>query len=185
MKQHRQVNARKASGFGMVEVLVALVVLSVGLLSIGGLQLISIRSVHSSFVRGQAVISAYDIADRMRANRLAVVDLTGNAVGFYNSADVATYQPANDNSCTEGAGAASFCTTAQMTAHDLFEWNQSLAALLPGGQGTVCIDSTKDDGTPAAPACDDTGNAYAIKLWWTDIEQSGATTKRYAMRFQL
>ncbi len=185
MKQHRQVNARKASGFGMVEVLVALVVLSFGLLSIAGLQLISIRSVHSSFVRGQAVLSAYDIADRMRANRLAVLDINGNAIGFYNSADGATYQPALNNSCTEGVAPASACTTAQMTAHDLFEWDESLADLLPGGQGTVCIDSTNDDGTPATPACDDTGTAYAIKIWWTDIEQGGATTKRYAMRFQL
>jgi type IV pilus assembly protein PilV len=185
MKQHRQLSVRKASGFGMVEVLVSLVVLSIGLLSLAGLQLISIRSVHSAFVRGQAVLSAYDIADRMRANRLAVVAITGAAVGFYNSADAATYQPANDNGCTEGAAPAGVCTTAEMTAHDLFEWNQSVAAALPGGQGIVCIDSTKDDGTPAAPACDDTGSNYAIKLWWTDIEQGGATTKRYAMRFRL
>ncbi len=185
MKQHRQVNAHKACGFGMVEVLVALVVLSIGMLSIAGLQLISIRSVHSSFVRGQAVLSAYDIADRMRANRLAVVDINGNAVGFYNSADDANYQPPSDNGCTEGAGPAGVCTTAQMTAHDLIEWNQSIAALLPGGLGIVCIDSTKDDGTPAVPACDNIGAAYAIKIWWTDIEQGGATTKRYAMRLQL
>ncbi|GMQ95631.1 MAG: hypothetical protein BMS9Abin14_079 [Gammaproteobacteria bacterium] len=185
MKQHRQFNARMASGFGMVEVLVSLVVLSIGLLSIAGLQLVSIRSIHSSFVRGQAVLSAYDIADRMRANRLAVVDINGNAVGFYNSADTATYQAAANNGCTEGVTPANVCTTAQTTAHDLFEWTQSLAALLPGGQGAVCIDSTKDDGTPAAPACDNTGNAYAIKIWWTDIEQGGTATKRYSMRFQL
>jgi len=185
MKQHRQVSARKSSGFGIVEVLVALVVLSLGLLSIAGLQLISIRSVHSSFVRGQAVLSAYAIADRMRANRLAVRDINGNAIGFYNSADGATYQAATDNSCTEDAGPASTCTTAEMTAHDLFEWDQALAARLPNGQGTVCIDSTTNDGIPGTPACDNIGTAYAIKIWWTDIEQGGATTKRYATRFQL
>lgn len=185
MKQHRHVNARKESGFGMVEVLVALVVLSLGLLSIAGLQIISIRSIHSSFVRGQAVLSAYTIADRMRANRLAVRDLGGAAIGFYNSADGATYQAPLDNNCTEGAGAATACTTAEMAAHDLFEWNQFVAARLPNGQGTVCIDSTSNDGTPAAPACDGVGTDYAIKLWWTDIEQAGPTTKRYVVRFQL
>ncbi len=185
MKQHRHVSARKESGFGMVEVLVALVVLSLGLLSMAGLQIISIRSVHSSFIRGQAVLSAYTIADRMRANRPAVRDLDGTAIGFYNSADGATYQAPNDNNCTEGAGAATACTTAEMAAHDLFEWNQSVAARLPNGQGTVCIDSTSNDGTPAAPACDGVGNDYAIKIWWTDIEQAGATTKRYVVRFQL
>jgi type IV pilus assembly protein PilV len=188
MKQHRRLSARKESGFGMVEVLVALVVLSLGLLSMAGLQIISIRSVHSSFVRGQAVLSAYTIADRMRANRPAVRDLDGTAIGFYNSADVATYQAPNDNDCTEDAAAATACTTAEMAAHDLFEWNQSLTVdttRLPNGQGTVCIDSTSNDGTPAAPACDGVGNDYAIKIWWTAIEQAGATTKRYVMRFQL
>lgn len=184
MKQHRQVSARKVAGFGIVEVLVALIVLSVGLLSIAGLQLISIRSVHSSFVRGQAILSAYDVADRMRANRLAVRDVNGNPVGFYNSADVATYQAANDNNCTEDAGPAVACTVAQMTAHDLFEWNQTLAARLPSGQGIVCVDSTINDGVPAAPACDNIGTDYAIKIWWTEIEQAGATTKRYVMRYQ-
>ena len=169
----------------MVEVLVALVVLSLGLLSMAGLQIISIRSVHSSFVRGQAVLSAYTIADRMRANRLAVRDLDGTAIGFYNSADVATYQAPNDNDCTEDAAAATACTAAEMAAHDLFEWTQSVAVRLPNGQGTVCIDATSNDGTPAAPACDGAGGAYAIKIWWTDIEQAGATTKRYVMRFQL
>ena len=185
MKQHRHVRARKQSGFGIMEVLVALVVLSLGLLSIAGLQIISIRSVHSSFVRGQAMLSAYAIADRMRANRLAVRDLDGTAIGFYNSADGATYQAPNDNNCTEDAGAATACTGAEMAAHDLFEWTQSVAARLPNGQGTVCIDATSNDGTPAAPACDGAGNTYAIKIWWTDIEQAGATTKRYVMRFQL
>jgi type IV pilus assembly protein PilV len=185
MKQHRHVSARRESGFGIMEVLVALVVLSLGLLSIAGLQIISIRSVHGSFVRGQAMLSAYAIADRMRANRLAVRDLDGNPIGFYNSADGATYQAPFDNDCTEGAGAATACTAAEMAAHDLFEWTQSVAARLPNGQGTVCIDGTSNDGTPAAPACDGAGNAYAVKIWWTDIEQAGATTKRYVMRFQL
>ena len=185
MKQHRHVRARKQSGFGIMEVLVALVVLSLGLLSIAGLQIISIRSVHGSFVRGQAMLSAYAIADRMRANRLAVRDLDGTAIGFYNSADGATYQAPTDNNCTEDAGAATACTGAEMAAHDLFEWNQSLAGRLPNGQGTVCIDATSNDGTPAVPACDGVGSSYAIKIWWTDIEQAGATTKRYVMRFQL
>ena len=53
----------------MVEVLVTLVLLSVGLMGIAKLQLVSLRSVHASTVRGQAVLLAYDLADRMRANR--------------------------------------------------------------------------------------------------------------------
>ena len=39
---------RRGAGFGMVEVLVTLVLLSVGLMGIAKLQLISLRSVHAS-----------------------------------------------------------------------------------------------------------------------------------------
>lgn len=186
---------RRAAGFGMVEVLVTLVLLSVGLMGISKLQLVSLRSVHASTVRGQAVLLAYDLADRMRANRHGVVDLDGNAVGFYNSADGATYKAPNDNGCTEGAGAASDCTIAQVAAHDLFEWNDSIngptRGLLPGGTGTVCLDSDpSDDFDPVTPTpCDGalTNGAlvYSITVSWTDIEESGPATKRYAMRFQL
>ena len=179
----------------MVEVLVTLVLLSVGLMGISMLQLISLRTVHASTVRGQAVLLTYDLADRMRANRLGVVDLDGNAVGFYNSADGATYQVPNDNGCTEGAGAANDCTIAQVAAHDLFEWNDSISGpirgLLPGGTGTVCMDSDpSDEFDPVTPTpCDGalTNGAfdYSITVSWTDIEEGGPATKRYTMRFQL
>jgi type IV pilus assembly protein PilV len=175
---------RRAAGFGMVEVLVTLVLLSVGLMGISKLQLVSLRTVHASTVRGQAVLLAYDLADRMRANRKGVVEPDGNAVGFYNSADGATYKAPNDNGCTEGAGAANDCTIAQVAAHDLQEWNDSIAALLPGGTGTVCIDSLVDP-TPCDGALTNGAFVYSITVSWTDIEEGGPATKRYAMRLQL
>ncbi|HET8700842.1 MAG TPA: type IV pilus modification protein PilV [Nitrococcus sp.] len=59
----------RADGFTLLEVLIALLVLSVGLLGIAGLQLTSLRSNHSAYLRSQATLLAYDILDRMRANR--------------------------------------------------------------------------------------------------------------------
>ena len=61
--------AHRSRGFTLVEVLVALVVLSIGLLGVAALQLTSLRSNHSSAMRSQATFLAYDIIDRMRANR--------------------------------------------------------------------------------------------------------------------
>ena len=175
---------RRIAGFGMLEVMVTLILLSVGLMGIARLQLISLRSVSASTVRGQAVLLAYDLADRMRANRPAVVDLNGVAVGNYDSADVTTYQAPADNGCTEDGGAPSDCTVAEMAAHDLQEWNDAIVALLPGGTGTVCVDDVG-----AAGDCD--GNltngaaVYTITVTWTDIEAGGSASKRYDMRFQL
>ena len=58
-------------GATLIEVLVAVVVLSIGLLGLAGLQVTSLQSNHSAYMRSQASLLAYDLADRMRAARSA------------------------------------------------------------------------------------------------------------------
>lgn len=58
-------------GFTLVEVLVALLILSIGLLGLAGLQAGGLRSNHSAYLRSQAVMLAHDMADRMRSNPVA------------------------------------------------------------------------------------------------------------------
>lgn len=55
-------------GVSLIEVLVAVVILTIGLLGLAGLQASGMRVGHSSFYRSQANQFAYDVADRMRAN---------------------------------------------------------------------------------------------------------------------
>ena len=59
--------APRQRGFSLVEVLVAVLVLSVGLLGLAGLQIAGLRSNESARTRTQVVIAAYDLADRLRA----------------------------------------------------------------------------------------------------------------------
>lgn len=59
---------RHVAGFTLVEALVALVVLSIGLLGVAALQFTSLKANHGSATRTQAVYLAYDIIDRMRSN---------------------------------------------------------------------------------------------------------------------
>lgn len=54
-------------GFSLVEVLVAVLVLSVGLLGLAALQTRGLRANDSARIRTQVVIAAYDLADRLRA----------------------------------------------------------------------------------------------------------------------
>jgi type IV pilus assembly protein PilV len=70
--------ASRITGSTLVEVLVSLVVLSIGLLGVAALQLSSLRANSSAAQRSQATFLAYDIADRMRANRNAAL------AGAYN-----------------------------------------------------------------------------------------------------
>lgn len=67
-------------GFSLLEVLVTLVVLSLGILGLAGLQNAALKNAHSALLRAQAAQYAQDMADRMRANRAAAV------AGQYNVA---------------------------------------------------------------------------------------------------
>jgi type IV pilus assembly protein PilV len=138
-------------GFSLLEVMITLLILSVGLLGLAGLQAQSLRFNHFAFMRGQSSMLAYAMADRMRANRFAVVTNAGNYVGAYNETDGGNYQAPNNNGCTQATpgGTATNCTINQMAAHDRFQWDADLALYLASGQGRVCVDAT-----PLTVGCD-------------------------------
>lgn len=153
---------RPQRGFTLVEVLIAVLVLSIGLLGLAGLQVSALQNNQSAFMRSQATALAYDLADRMRSNMSAVI------AGEYDPANAAI-----DANCTSTSG----CSPQAMAYHDLAEWNASLATYLAMGQGHVCIDSTPADGADAAnPACDGAGTQYAIKIWWDENRDGVITT---------
>ena len=167
---------RAQAGFTLIEVMIAVLILSIGLLGLAGLQAAALQTNQSAFTRSQATAFAYDLADRMRANMPGVI--AGN------------YNPANaelTNSCTTTGG----CSSQELAEHDLAEWNALIASYLPMGAGTVCIDSTPEDGaSAAAAACDGTGTQYAIKIWWDDnkdgvITVSATDMERLVISFQL
>jgi type IV pilus assembly protein PilV len=105
-------------GATLIEVLIAIVVLSIGLLGLAGLQVTSMQSNHSAYYRSQATLLAYDLADRMRTNRTAA----------QASAYVFAY-PTSSSSTNTVSG-----TTAQK---DKAEWLNNLALTLPDGMGKV------------------------------------------------
>jgi type IV pilus assembly protein PilV len=167
---------RQSQGFTLVEALISVLIMSIGLLGVAALQTRSLGSSHTASQRSQAILAASDIADRIRANRVA--GSTTAAANYSNTA-------AADNSCRVThyghLHVASTCTPTQLAADDLFDWQAQIAAVLPTGTGTVCIDSTPNDGAAGAPACDGAGNVYAIKIFWT--EKSDNTTTAVNQRF--
>lgn len=132
-----EVGMKNEKGFTLIEVLISMFVLSVGLLGLAALQGTSLRNNFSAYNRSQATMLAYDIADRMRAN-------TGVAPSVY-----ATTAASEKASCFTSSG----CSGADMVQNDLFEWNQSIAVILPSGVGEII-------GAP--------GNIYIIRINWDD-----------------
>jgi type IV pilus assembly protein PilV len=137
-------------GVTMIEVLVSMVVLSVGLLGTAGLQTTSLRSNHSAYMRSQATAIAYDLVDRMRSNP------DGVAAGNYDDID-STSLPA-DPACVDTANG---CSAAQLAAHDIRDWSLNALPALPGATGTVVVD---DMGT----AADDSDDVFVATVNWTD-----------------
>ena len=111
-----------AKGFSLMEVLIAIVIVSVGVLGIAGLQIVSMQNNTSALFRTQANQLAYDIIDRARAN------------------------PAADYSLALGSGAPAApdctnadCDTTQMSNYDLMVWMNDLTAMLPASDGSVVV----------------------------------------------
>ena len=104
------VKNRRERGFTLIEVLIAIVLLAIGLLSMAQMQANGIRSTHSSYLRSQATILAGDIIDSMRAN------------------NGGTYNTAFADGLTSGTSTAE---------KDLDRWKTNLGNLLPNGQGQI------------------------------------------------
>jgi type IV pilus assembly protein PilV len=102
-----------SAGLTLVEVLIAQVVMSIGMLAIAALHLHSLRATRSALVLTQAVTLAADMADRIRANR----------------------DPANaydcGGTCDSGEGGNA------IAAADVDAWRAAVAAQLPDGNTSI------------------------------------------------
>ncbi len=119
--QHRQ------KGFSLVEVLIALVIMSVGMLGIAGLYVQSMQAGRTSMFRHHAVTLAGDVADRIRANPTAgaVYGHAANATG-------------TDNNCVAGGVD---CNSVDMAANDIFVWQAQARDTLPSGAVAIVFNA--------------------------------------------
>ena len=122
------------SGFTLVEVLVALVVLSIGLLGLAALQLSSLQFNTNSLLRTQATVVAYDLIDRMRSNRAGFTADAYNVLSQSDAANILT----NYNSCKASSckceGGTSACDSSTLALYDLGNWYEQTDRLLPGSK---------------------------------------------------
>lgn len=129
--QSQRPSSRGIRGFTLLEVLIALVVLSVGLLGISAMMNFSLKSNDSAYMRTQAEVLAYNIMDHMRANNVGALN------GDYNITFGQTV-----SSPPNCLGTANTCTPATLAQYDLNQWKQNLASAnggLPCGDGQVTL----------------------------------------------
>lgn len=168
--------AKTQRGFTLIEVMIAFLVMAIGLLGMVGLQNTSVKTNQSAYLRTQAMVLAFDMAERIRSNRI------GSINGQYE--DLAG---AEDTNCNSASG----CSETELAANDVFEWQAQVAAALPAGSGRVCGAAAgtavlNEDGTCEA-GCEDAYTRadpyYAIKVEWTDA--TTGDTQCYATKVRL
>jgi type IV pilus assembly protein PilV len=115
-----------SAGFTLIEVMVTVLVLSLGLLGLAAMQINALKNSHQAHLRNQAAALAYEIAERIRSNPPAVTQ------GDY--AIAAAEVPATTADCE-----SYICDAAAMAVYDLNQWKEALAAALPEGDGAIAF----------------------------------------------
>jgi len=144
----------KEKGFTLLEVLIAFVILSVGLLGIVNLQAMSKKFTHQAAQRTLAVSLADMIVEKIRTNPVETANSYQNAAVGGGTIE------------EEPADCSSACTTTNIAARDLWEWEQALDGATTSGliDPHACITFT-NDGTRV-----NTGT-LTVRVQWTGLSQ--------------
>lgn len=156
-------HARSQNGSNLIEVLVTLVVVSVGLLSAISLQMLSKRSNFDAAQRTIAANLTQDLFARMRTNPNGLINyIPGGTLG----GDVLGAAPAVD---CQAVGAN--CTPAQLAGYDRWHWEQQLDGEFVTTAGTATGGLTMPTACVTGPAFGGAGN-YTIAIAWRGLTES-------------
>jgi type IV pilus assembly protein PilV len=115
----------KQKGFTLIEVMIAIVVFSFGLLGVAGVMTVAVKNNHNGYMRTQAAFLTTSIIDMMRRNQLGVFQ------GLYDGT-YAGYSSVS-SACVSGIG----CDYAGLAARDVSQWSNMITQFLPNSSGTV------------------------------------------------
>ncbi len=125
-------------GVSLIEVLMAVLIFSIGLIGLAGLMVVSTKSNHAAYLRTQVTFLAGNMADRMRANPVGVWNNSYNS----NSYPVSGSTAANAD-CSSG------CTPDMLAEADKRNWSSQLNTFLPAAAAKINCDASSAGFTPA------------------------------------
>ncbi len=142
------------AGFTMIEILVALVILSIALLGLAGLQITSLQGGNNAYLRSQATLYTQDVIERMRANRIAAI--------------------AENYDITLAAGIPA--ATGTVAEADINDWLRNISGTNPDGS----VDATRTRGSlPGGDGSVDYSaltQMVTVTVRWTDNYGGVSTT---------
>lgn len=165
-------------GISLIEVLMAVLIFSIGLIGLAGLMVMATRSNHAAYLRTQVTFLASNMAERMRAN----------PTGLWNQAyNDSNYPTSTSQACSK----ASACTPAQVAVRDKYEWSQLLKTLLP--EATARINCVGKGGVSYNPSTQigmrpPYGGNCSMTITWTERKVldsgNGTPIQSFAWEFQ-
>lgn len=154
-------NRFHAAGFTMIEVLVTVVILSVGILAAAMLQLKGMQYASESSFRTQAAYIAQEVVDRIRSD-------TANPNTTYEDIECYTLSAA-----VECRKAGTTITGADINELDILGWGDRVTRSHPLGRVRVCHGAVTTN-TTGSFVCDQAGDVWTVTIMW-DEGRSGAT----------
>ena len=160
-------------GVTLIEVLMAMLVFSAGLLGAAGLMVVAARSNQAAYLRTQVTFLAQSMAERMQAN----------AIGVWNGDYNGHYPDAGVQDCSGG------CTPSQLAQHDRQRWSSQLKTFLPQGEASIACTT---DGLPQVPSREQIalrppyGGNCSMVVTWSErrLVDADAPLQSFAWEFQ-
>jgi type IV pilus assembly protein PilV len=159
----RQLNVENLSGFSLLELLVTLVILSIGLLGLGLMQTTGLGLTKSAYARTQAMMLASDIADRIRANESSA------------SSYVATTATTIVNTTCD---APNNCLGPALAVSDLSDWSNRVIRELPGGKGQILNSAGTAAACAGNTATSVTDGFMRVLVTWNEANGASANVNR-------
>ncbi|MFS4550225.1 type IV pilus modification protein PilV [Comamonas testosteroni] len=170
-------------GFTLIEVLVAIVIFSFGLLGMVGMQAFALQANREARMQAQATSLARELAEMMRGNKQISVKPAAADNPYLGEFAAGSLTLATPSYCMNVSNASAGCTTTKdVAAAQMTDWLARVDAVLPGARVSVCLDASPytSNGIPQW-TCNATGagEIIYIKLGWThsstDRSQTGAS----------
>lgn len=164
-------NKRYQQGVGLLEILIAVVLMSMGFLAAARMQVEGMRFSQSAYHQSQAYFLANDMIDRMRSN------IPGVTAGYYSAES--TSAGASDPGCD-----VIQCSPLGIARQDLYDWSTNLHSL-EGFSGFVsALPGTA--ATPAAGQIEDLGNGiFAVVMSWSEVVGGNDQQENLRIQFAL
>lgn len=136
MSRGRYLSPSAQRGAGLIEVSISLLLIAIGTLGLGSLQMSSKQMGYEAIQRGEAAALAMDLLERLRSNRVALAGYATAGVGEGSGSQ----SPVPLADCN-----VSTCSPAELNAWDMWQWEQALDGVSTSGQAgglvrpTACV----------------------------------------------